>query len=58
MALQAATRGSWVAPGALIVWEENAPQIAPAGFTALDQRRYGDTWVTFIRRENADSFCE
>lgn len=57
-ALQAAQRGGWIAPGALIVWEENTPQIASVGFTALDQRRYGDTWVTFMRYEAADSSCE
>ncbi|WP_296422773.1 16S rRNA (guanine(966)-N(2))-methyltransferase RsmD [Yoonia sp.] len=49
-ALTAATAGGWVSPGALIIWEENTPQIAPPGFAALDQRRYGDTWITFMRR--------
>ncbi len=46
-ALQAAER--WIAPGALIVWEESTAQLAPPGFAALDQRRYGDTWVTFLK---------
>ncbi len=41
--------GDWIAPGALIVWEESAAQLAPPGFAALDQRRYGDTWVTFLK---------
>ncbi|WP_333713530.1 16S rRNA (guanine(966)-N(2))-methyltransferase RsmD [Yoonia sp.] len=48
-ALAAAQGHGWLAPGALIVWEENQPQIAPQGYEALDQRRYGDTWVTFLR---------
>ena len=39
----------WVAPGTLIVWEEQAAQLAPPGFEVLDQRRYGDTWVTFLK---------
>lgn len=47
-ALAAARLGQWVRRGALVVWEENAPQMAPEGFEALDQRRYGDTWVTFL----------
>ena len=38
----------WIDPSALIVWEDNAAQIAPKGFTALDQRRYGDSWVTLM----------
>ncbi|MBE0412333.1 16S rRNA (guanine(966)-N(2))-methyltransferase RsmD [Yoonia sp.] len=48
-ALAAALQSGWLAPGALIVWEENSAQIAPVGFTALEQRRYGDTWVSFMR---------
>lgn len=50
-ALAAAVQGNWVAPGALIVWEESSAQIAPPGFTTLDQRRYGDSWVSFMRRD-------
>ena len=50
-ALQAAKAKGWIAPDALIVWEESQAQIAPAGFTLLDQRRYGDTWVTFLRHD-------
>jgi 16S rRNA (guanine966-N2)-methyltransferase len=48
-ALQSATQNGWVAPDALVIWEENQPQIAPRGFAALDQRRYGDSWITFLR---------
>ena len=47
-ALKSAAEGGWIANEALIVFEENAPQIAPAGFTLLDQRKYGDTHVTFL----------
>ncbi|MFD1341601.1 16S rRNA (guanine(966)-N(2))-methyltransferase RsmD [Litorisediminicola beolgyonensis] len=50
-ALASARRGGWIAKDALIVWEENAPQDAPAGFAALDHRRYGDTHVTVLRAE-------
>lgn len=47
-ALAAARAGGWIAPGALIVWEENGPQAAPEGFTLRDSRRYGDTTVTLL----------
>ncbi len=47
-ALQAAREGGWIAPEALIVFEENTPQLAPEGFEALDSRKYGDTHVTFM----------
>jgi 16S rRNA (guanine966-N2)-methyltransferase len=48
-ALSSAVENGWIGHDALIVWEENQPQIAPAGFTRLDQRRYGDSWITFQR---------
>jgi 16S rRNA (guanine966-N2)-methyltransferase len=47
-ALAAAQTGGWLAPGATIMWEENAPPTAPDGFALLDQRRYGDTVVTLL----------
>ncbi|MDR5651001.1 16S rRNA (guanine(966)-N(2))-methyltransferase RsmD [Ruixingdingia sedimenti] len=47
-ALASAVAGGWLAPGALVVWEESAPQPAPEGFAPRDQRRYGDTWVTVL----------
>ncbi len=48
-ALTAASKGGWLAPGAVIVWEEStAPSPAP-GFAPLDQRRYGDTIVTLLK---------
>lgn len=50
-ALASATAGGWVAPGAVVVWEESAAQMPPPGFAPLDQRRYGDTCVTILRRD-------
>ncbi|MGY6410603.1 MAG: 16S rRNA (guanine(966)-N(2))-methyltransferase RsmD [Alkalilacustris sp.] len=47
-ALASARAGGWLAAGATIVWEENAAQQPPSGFTALDSRRYGDTWLTLL----------
>ncbi|MDF1856149.1 16S rRNA (guanine(966)-N(2))-methyltransferase RsmD [Pseudooceanicola sp.] len=48
-ALAAALAAGWIADKALVVWEDNAPQPPPPGFTRLDSRRYGDTHVTFLR---------
>ncbi|WP_306004439.1 16S rRNA (guanine(966)-N(2))-methyltransferase RsmD [Aquicoccus porphyridii] len=47
-ALAAALAGGWIAPGALIVWEESAPITPPEGTTLLDTRRYGDTTITLL----------
>lgn len=48
-ALTAARKGGWLAPGAMVVWEEGtAPQV-PEGFDPADQRKYGDTVVTLVR---------
>ncbi|WP_371227702.1 16S rRNA (guanine(966)-N(2))-methyltransferase RsmD [Roseovarius sp. 2305UL8-3] len=44
-ALDAAMAGGWLAPGALVVWEENVEVAAPAGLSLQDERRYGDTVI-------------
>lgn len=48
-ALTSAVQGGWLAPAALVVWEEGSPPAVPEGFEVLDQRRYGDTVVTILR---------
>ena len=48
-ALASAVEGRWLAPGAVIVWEEGTPPVPPAGFTQIDQRKYGDTHVTLLK---------
>ncbi|MEO8242408.1 MAG: 16S rRNA (guanine(966)-N(2))-methyltransferase RsmD [bacterium] len=48
-ALLAALAGSWLRPEALVVWEEGAALPPPPQFDQLDQRRYGDTFVTMLR---------
>ena len=50
-ALASAKANGWVAEGAHVLWEEATPQEPPPGFTALDQRRYGETWVTLLVAE-------
>ena len=47
-ALARARAQGWIAPGTIVVWEENAPQIAPPGFARRDARAFGDTHVTFL----------
>jgi 16S rRNA (guanine966-N2)-methyltransferase len=48
-ALAAALAGGWLAPGAIVVAEEEAgaPVALPPGFVQLDARVYGDTQVMF-----------
>ena len=50
-ALTSALAGGWIAPGALIVWEDSAPPLPPPGLTLLDQRSYGGTVITLLRHE-------
>lgn len=50
-ALLAAMQMGWIEKGAIIAWEENTAQPAPRGFTTLDSRKYGDTWITFLRAD-------
>ena len=50
-AMGAALSGGWVAPGALIVWEDNAPITPPAGLSVLDSRKYGDTQITILQAD-------
>ncbi len=48
-ALAAASAVGWIAPAALVVWEDGAPMPAPEGFQPVETRRYGSTHVTFLR---------
>lgn len=48
-ALESAMSGGWIAPGAMVVWEEGGEIALPAGFGMADQRRYGDTIITLLR---------
>ncbi len=47
-ALAAAFKGGWIAPGALIVWEESAAITPPEGLRLIEERRYGDTMIRFL----------
>lgn len=50
-ALAAAAHGGWIAPGALLMFEERADAAGelPEGFELLDARRYGDTRIALLR---------
>jgi 16S rRNA (guanine966-N2)-methyltransferase len=48
LALAQARAGNWIAPDALIVWEEATPMPPPEGFTHLEDRRYGDTIISLM----------
>ncbi|MCZ0962878.1 16S rRNA (guanine(966)-N(2))-methyltransferase RsmD [Paracoccus benzoatiresistens] len=52
-AIASALAGGWVAPGAVVVWEESRPPLVPAPLVQIDQRRYGDTLVTLARLPGA-----
>lgn len=47
-ALAAACDGNWLAPDCTIVWEEGAAMSPPQNFAQLDQRRFGDSWITLL----------
>ena len=47
-ALQSARTQGWIDPDAIVVWEEGSTPAPPQGFAMIDQRRYGDTWVTLL----------
>ena len=47
-ALAAALAGGWIAPGALVVWEESADVSPPEGLVPRDERRYGDSSIHLL----------
>lgn len=47
-ALLGAAKQGWLAAGALIVWEDASEQVSPRGFSKVEARRYGQTWITFL----------
>lgn len=47
-ALASARLGGWLAPDALIVWEENSQMSAAEGLVHRDSRRYGQSWINIF----------
>jgi 16S rRNA (guanine966-N2)-methyltransferase len=56
-ALTSAQVGGWIAPGALVVWEENTEVAAPEWLGLLDARRYGDTVIRVFEADTASGRC-
>ena len=50
-ALKGAMETGWLAPGAMVVWEDSEAPLPPAGLRILDQRRYGGSVLTFLEVE-------
>jgi 16S rRNA (guanine966-N2)-methyltransferase len=50
-ALEGLAAGGWLKPGAIVMFERGSdePDVAPAGFEALDARDYGAARVQFLR---------
>lgn len=48
-AVAVAVAGGWLAPDALVVWEEAGPVEPPEGFVLEDHRTYGGTHITVMR---------
>ncbi|MFD1158691.1 16S rRNA (guanine(966)-N(2))-methyltransferase RsmD [Roseovarius aestuarii] len=52
VALAKALTGGWIAPGALVVWEESSTIDVPADLRLLEARKYGDTIISFLEDES------
>ncbi|RNF34129.1 RsmD family RNA methyltransferase [Paracoccus methylarcula] len=48
-AVISALEGGWIAPDAMIVWEEALPPEIPAPLVLIDQRKYGDSIVSLAK---------
>lgn len=49
-ALASCLAGNWIAPDALVLWEEKSPPPSLPGLDQIDQRKYGETVVTILRK--------
>ncbi len=49
-AIESALQGGWLAPSAIVVWEEGRLPLVAEGMQLRDQRKYGDTTVTILER--------
>lgn len=57
-ALKNAMAGGWIGEGALVVWEDDAEAETPEGFEPIEARRFGATWLTFLRaRDKTEASC-
>ncbi|MGB0959722.1 MAG: 16S rRNA (guanine(966)-N(2))-methyltransferase RsmD [Halocynthiibacter sp.] len=49
-ALRRLIDGGWLNDAAVIVWEDRDQKIAPVGFEKTDNRKYGDTHITILKK--------
>ena len=56
LAITAAQQTGWLADNALIVWEESAILHLPTGLHILEQRKYGDTVISFLESDKGVAF--
>ena len=47
-ALTACRAAGWIAPGALVSWEDDREAAPPEGFARLDARSFGQTTITWM----------
>lgn len=50
-ALTVCAAQNWLAPDALIIWEEGTAILPPAGFEILEQRKFGNTFISILKAE-------
>lgn len=50
-AMEVLLAGGWIAPGALIVWEESAAIAPPRALILADTRRFGATNISFLHHQ-------
>lgn len=55
-ALKAALASGWIAPDALIIWEESAAITPPPDCENLETRRFGGTDISFLRWTETGSY--
>jgi 16S rRNA (guanine966-N2)-methyltransferase len=51
-AVRSALRAGWMENEALVVWEDDREANAPEGLSKIEARRFGQTWLTFLRVED------
>ena len=51
-ALSVLLENGWLSDDVVCVWEENSQKKAPVGFSILDSRQYGDTWIHILEKQS------
>ena len=51
-ALSVLLENGWLSDDVVCIWEENSQKKAPVGFSILDCRKYGDTWIHILEKQS------